>query len=425
MVTAAWAWLADRDLGLDSDAGRVAVALAGAAAVVSAGLLSVRLGPADLPADTSKDALLRRAGQLDRLHEIYLSRFTSKVGRYAPVLTVPLAALGVRRPTGFVRRFLVSWAAVTVVALPVGAVTGWFPPERVVTFAFAIPALAGLSIAWVGGRLRARIGTGLAVAAVVTLVALIGLAAIESWREQAPLLTEEELASSTLAGRIADTTPQGTPLVFVVDEKGSTSIFQAVKNANVIRAAMPPDRVGDVHIFLGEVDDLLAGRPTLRGKEPYDTLSAQLLADIPEGERAVFVVSAFDRSDRSAGDPRLTEWDPGVASTLPGARPLDPLPGELRSVSSVWIVGATLAIAALLWAVGFGWARLVFADLVTAAAAAVGFGVAALALSALVIERLGVPLGGWWGPALAVLLGGGLGYGTLILKGEAPDVAAP
>ena len=71
---------------------------------------------------------------------------------------------------GFTRRFLIAWAAFTLVGVPVGIATGWFPPERVMTFGFALPILAALGITWVWERTEPR--RWLTVASTVVLLAL-------------------------------------------------------------------------------------------------------------------------------------------------------------------------------------------------------------------------------------------------------------
>ena len=69
-------------------------------------------------------------------------------------MTTSLAVAGSFRARGFPRRFLVAWAVVSALALPVGMLTGRFPPDRILTFAFCLPILAGFGLVWIGERLR-------------------------------------------------------------------------------------------------------------------------------------------------------------------------------------------------------------------------------------------------------------------------------
>jgi hypothetical protein len=418
IVAAVWAWVRTSDHGWASDAGRVTAAVAGGAAVVGAGMLSTAIGPARLAVDTSKDAFLRRVGLGTTLHDTYLSRFREKVSTYAPWILLPLALLGTARTRGFTRRFLISWAAVTVLAVPAGIVTGWFPPDRVVTFAFALPVLAALGVVWLW-EVIARRSTWLAWPVAVGLVAVMGWAAFGFWSEQQTFISPEDMASATTAGRIAATLPAGTPLVFIVNDNDTTAIFQATYAANVIRAAIPPERAQDVHLYVGDTDRYFAHQPTVRHDPVYDTLSRTSLAEIPARPAAVFVIHEFNTAPAAREDPHLVRWDSEVSSTVPGPRPLHAGSGELHASNPWQIAGSSLAILLLLWAIGYGWARWAFADAGAAVAAAPGFGVAALIVVALILERVGIPFTGSGGPTAASALAGGLGYLLLVLKGKA------
>ena len=417
IVSAAMAWILEPEHGWRSDAGRVLAALGGGGVVVAAGLLSMVIGPPQLSVDTSKDGFLRRAGLADALHETYQFRFRENVRRYAPWVTLPLAAVGTLQVRGFTRRFLVAWLACTIIGVPLGIATGWFPPERLMTFGFALPMLAALGVTWVWERTEPR--RWLTVVATGILVALFAVPTIDAQRDQQTFMSPEDLSSGAEAGRIAATLPPGTPLVFVVDDLDTSATFLATHVANIARATVPPDRVGDVHVFVGRVPDYFLGRPTVKGAEEYDALSAITLADLPPGPRALFVVHEFDRDPAAFADPHLYAWTDGVWSDVPAPRPLPSLPGELRASAPWPIAGATVAVLALLWLIGAGWASWTFGDPVAAAAAAPAFGVATLTIVALALERIGVPLTGSWGPTIACALAGLGGYGLRFLQGKA------
>ena len=429
LAAAAVAWVLEPEHGWRSDAGRVLVALAGGGLVVGAGLLSMLLGPARLSVDTSKDGFLRRAGLDDALTRNYLFRFRESARRFAPWVTLPLAAVGTLQVHGFTRRFLIAWAAFTLIGVPVGIATGWFPPERVMTFGFALPILAAQGVTWVWERTEPR--RRLTVASTVLLVGLFLLPALSAQHSQQPYMSREDLAAATLVGRIAETLPPDTPLVFVVDDPDRFVTFNATNVANIARAAVPADRADDVYVFVGALDDLLEGRPTERGEEEFDALSRITLADIPDGERALFVAPEWNLAPSPLVDDRLVTWqtatgagaDPAggaeVRSSVPDPRPLPAGEDELASSSPVAIALSGLAVLVFLWIVGAGWAGWTFDDRVAAAASAPAFGVAALTVTALTLERLGVPLGGWWGPALASALAGLGGYALRLVQGTA------
>jgi hypothetical protein len=298
-----------------------------------------------------------------------------------------------------------------LVGVPIGLASGWYPADRLITFAFPVPILAGVGLAWVWRRLEAR--RVLAVAAVGGLAAAMAAGALIAWGRQAPFLTPLEVERVTDAGRIADTTQPGTPLVFVVDDADATATFLATRAGNVIRAAVPPDRARDVYVFVGTPEDLRAGRSTVRGNAEYDALSRLTLADIPTAgpEPLVIVVAPFDRTGAGQGDPELTRWSPGVVASVPGSLEGAPPAREpLTPSSPAGIALAAVGIGALAWVAGFGWSRWTFRDGPTAIAMAPAFGIATLILVAIALERLGLPLSGSVGPTVVVAVAGGGGY---------------
>ena len=425
IVAAAAAWVLEPEHGWRSDAGRVLAALSGGGLVIGAGLLSMLGGPAPLLVDTSKDGFLRRAGLDDSLVDNYLRRFRESLGRFAPWVTLPLAAIGTLQVHSFTRRFLVAWAAFTVVGVPVGFATGWFPPERVMTFGFALPILAALGVTWIWERTEPR--HWLSVVVTATLLALFAVPAVNTQRDQTPYISPEDLAAATLAGRIADGLPPDTPLVFVVDDPDRLVTFLATNVANIARAAVPPERADDVHVFVGTLDDLFAGRPTERGEPEYDALSRITLADLPSGDRALFVAPQWNLDGSALTDPRLVTWVDAsagredaaeVRSSVPDPRPLAPGDDELVPARPWVIALSALAALVFLWFVGTGWARWTFDDRVAAIAAAPALGVAAITITTLGLERLGVPLDVWWGPALASALAAAGGHIVRVMQGE-------
>jgi hypothetical protein len=404
----AWTWVRAREPSGRADAARVGWTLAGGIAIVGAGLLSMLVGPAVLRVDTSKDAFLRRVGMRDELVGDYMDRFRQKARLYAPVSQVFLAYPGSTRVSGFTRRFLLAWALASVVAVPVGLVTGLYPPERILTFGFAFPILAGLGITWVWDRLEPR--RWLSLAAALTLVALIGWIWYGAASQQRTFETAEEVTQLDTAARIASTLPVGTPLVYVVDDPDATAIFLATHAENMILATLPANRIADAYVYIGTSENFRARVPTIRNSLQYDTLSRDLLSQIPTGPSAVFVVKELNKVPTAIADPTLYRWDDGVASSVPNPRPLPPLPDELLASSSAGIAATTLVTLVLLLVIGLGWSRWAFGEGVGAVAAAPASGAAMLLLVGIAAERLGVPLTGTWGPTAISAATGGGGY---------------
>lgn len=413
-VAAGWSSLLDDRFHWQSDGGRAFVALLGGTAIVGGGVLAALVGPAKIGGDTSKDALLRRAGQWAILRDTYLDRFRHDWRRYAPFMTTPLAIAGGFGGRGFSRRFLVAWAAFTVVTVPIGALTGWFPPDRMLTFAFCVPMLAALGVVSLGewlGRWWLAWPVG------IVLVVLISLPTLRSWNDQQTYLSPDELHSATVAARIAATTEPGTSLVFVVNDPTTSGLFLAATSLNVARATVPPDRVQNVYVYVGETAELVAGRPTVRGEPLYDLASRTTLAQIPTGRPlAVFVVREFNRVPEALTDPSLARWDVAVASSVPNPRPLPALPGELAPATPHEIASAAIRTFLLLTVLGLGWAWWAMVDGPGALAIAPAFGTATLTIAALGLERLGVGVQTTGGATLAAVLAGGSGYALLMLR---------
>ena len=422
VAVAVWSLL--RREGSSGDAVNVALATLGGGAIVGAGVLSMAIGPPMLAVDTSRDGFLRRAGMTQTVQEAYVERFDYRWARYVQWLAMPLAVLGSMRTSGFARRVLVAWTALVVIGAPIGLLTGWYPADRLITFGFSVPALAGVGVVAVWVWLERRAWLATVVAAV--LFALMAAGALIAWNRQLPYISSTEVDQVTMAARIAQAAAPDAPMVFIVDQRDGNASFLATRGANVIRAVVPPDRAADVYVYVGTASNLFAHVPTILGRTEYDALSRLYLSDIPEGPTTVFLLSAFDQGNVATDDPHLYPWGDGVSSSVaPGdvGTQLAPASEPLRPSSAVQIVLTTFAILGLCGAVGFGWARWSGLDVVAAAAIAPAFGVAALALCGVALERMGLPLSGSGGPTVVVLLAAAAGYALLVV--QRPAVAPP
>ncbi len=410
-----WAALHEGDFGWNTDAGRVATALLGGIGIAVLGVLAATIGAPRVPGDTSTDSFMRGTGQLRALRRSYLDRFLVNWRRYSPFMTVGLATAGAFRAHGFARRLLLSWTAVSAVGLVVGAATGWYPPDRILMFAFCLPLLAAFGLVALGDRLGRW---WLAWPVGIVLTALIVAPAVRDWRDQFPYISPDEVAHLTLAGRIAaDRTPLGTPLVFVADSPDTDqALFLLTHTANVARAAVPPERVKDVYVFIGSPADLAAGHPSANGDPRYDLASAATFSRIPPGEHATFVIAEEIRDLSQLDTPGLTRWDAAVASSEGSPAPLAPADGELTPVEPRKILAATWRTFLLLLVLGLGWSWWALGDVASGVAAAPAFAAPLLALTAFVLERLGLPLGTLGTSTLACAIAGGCGYGLLGLR---------
>jgi hypothetical protein len=388
---AALAWRA----GARDEARDIALAVTAGGLVAGAGVLATIAGPGPIHAETSKDGYLRRAGLGRELVEAYRERFRLRAARYVQWISVPLAVAGTADAGGFLQRFLISWLVVIAIGVPIGYVTGWLPPDRLVTFGFAVPIGAALGLAWLQRRLDARVW--LARVLVVGFAGWMIVGALLAWGRQRPFISPHEARVLAGAANILDV-PSGTPIVFPVDDGDPTSTFLAARVANMARAAIPPDRAADVYVFVGTVTDLLAGKPTHTGDPAFDALSETTLEMIPEPAKAqVIVVKKFYQPHDAASDPRMFDYGGGIFSNIercctPGEVRREPL--ALRPATSAGITIATVAILILLTVIGLGYARASFDDALAAIATAPAFGAGSLTLTAIALDRLGLRLEG-------------------------------
>ena len=413
---AAWS-LARRERGWRSDAGRVALATLGGGAILGGGLLAMTIGPARLLVDTSKDGFLRRAGMTDAVRHAYLERALHRWTRYVQWLALPLAALGLMRTSGFARRVLAAWTALVVLGAPFGLLTGWFPADRLITFGFAIPALAGVGVVAVWLWLERRVWLATLVAA--ALVGVMASGALIAWSRQEPFISPLEVEQATTAARIADTLPAGTPLVFIVDDADTTVSFLATRAANVIRAAMPPDRAADVYIYVGTPENFLAAEPTVRGSPEYDAMSRLYLATSRRTRRRGGVPPGAVRPDAGRDDrtPACSAGRRGLCDD-PGPVVAGRRPRSARALVAGEIVLAAFVLLALTGAsASAGRDGPVSTRPPRPRRPRVRRGHARDRRRRL--EPLGLPLSGSWGPAVVALLAGGHGHRPARLAGQA------
>jgi len=288
--------------------GRILGAAAGGGALAGLGLLANTVGPGPLAADTSADAFMRRAGLAAELRSAYLTRFRHHWARYVPWLSLPFAWAGRRGTDQPIRAILDAWTLVALAGLAASLVTQLVPGVRLLAFAFAIPILAASGLARTSRAITNRVLSALVISAVV--VAMLFAAGL-TWSRERPYAEPIVLDRiQTAADRLEDTAAD-TPLVFVVDEPVDDGLlpFRVTNTGNLLRAHLPAERIDDVSVFVGDVGDLLAQRPTLSGEPLHDALSRQSLAD-------------FDGTDLSAARVLILTSREALQEPPPGAESL-------------------------------------------------------------------------------------------------------
>jgi hypothetical protein len=420
LLTALIVFLERLRVGLEqSEAVHLVGATLGGGAILGGGMLALLPGPGAIDAITSKDGLLRHAGLGGELAHLYRERLLQHWARYVEYISIPLGVVGFADvEDDLLQRFFLSWFAALVAGVAFCLTTGLAPPDRFVTFGFVVPILAGLGLARVFRWLRQR-NVALAWILSVSLVGAMVAGAGITWWRQKPFIGPAEVAAATAAGSTTvDLRPAHFPLVFIVDDSDATAAFLAPRAENLIRASVPPDRIRDVHVYVGTLDNYLHDRPTLRGDPEFDALSRLYLSEIRAaggpGNAMTFLLQPFAPSDFAAaqrggrapfapGAIVLNDADLLVRGTVTG--PFDTL--DASSPLLTFVTGAGMLV--LLFVVGFGWALCSARDPVHAFALAPAFGVAALILGGFVIDRVGVPLTGAGPPAISAVAAAG-GY---------------
>ncbi|MEX2274116.1 MAG: hypothetical protein WEA10_00920 [Actinomycetota bacterium] len=410
------AGLARRDTSRDADDAepgeerRIVTAVLGAGAIVGAGLLSILWGARPPDVETSRDGFLRRAGLGAELASAYRDRFVDRWTRYVQWASLPLAAIGIGLARGFVARLLLAWSAVTVVGVLVGLAFAWYPPDRFVTFGFAIPILAGLGIARAITGARGRWRPVVYAAAAVLSVAMV-LGASFAWFRNEPYITEEEVHAAETAGRFLDGLPMPALFSFPVEEPDAPApTFELARAWNVVLASVPADRIRE------PVPSLLPA--SIHASEEARRVG-RVLEEIAD-ERPLGEQHTLDAAMRPfiARWPSSTgrQWEDEVLvvdgpETPASATPRDPLgrtsPGQIALASIVLLL--VLGVA------GFGWAAASVTSTVTRVSIAPAFGAAALILTGLVVDRVGIRLDGPV-PAIAAVLAAGSGYAFFLLQ---------
>lgn len=411
----------------ETEFGRVGLAVLGGMALLGAGLLPMLHGPRPPDVDTSKDALLRRLGMSGDLRTAYWSRFLDRSARYVQWVSIPLAIFGLPNARGFVGRVLRSWGVATLVGVVVALATAWFPADRFVTFGYVVPILAALGLVRLARALGARRRLAVVVCGALAIAMVLGAAF--AWRRQAPFISDEEVHTVTTAGRYLSSSPRAAASLFFVAPSDS-GLFELPRASNVIRAALPPDRIRSAVIVTTRDPNHLA-RPSDSATQigrAMDELARRRFLETFRSNPSVltfalrpFLNEAFPSpAPPAAGEiaPGVETWNPSPRGAEPGnaliglpapvAEPVDPLVPS----SPAGIALASIAVLGLLGAAGLGWARAWLGPGMSSVALAPALGLALLTIAGILLDRLGVSLAGSIGPTIATALAGAGGYLT-------------
>lgn len=337
-----------------------------------------------------------------------------KVALFVPAfrlpITVPFAAAGIAAlawPRDRDRRdglaLLVVWACVSApgfFALRVLDLTN--PAHRLLTFSIGLPVLGAAALAAfirIADRVRPRVKGVAAIVGVITLLALLVVTTADWWGNNDRAFQPAQLAQVRAAGRYLERADVAGPVIFVV---GGRSL---PRQDQIIRAGLPAELIPRALLYLGTATNLLAGRPTLTGDPKVDAESTEAwahVAPILDEQPAMLELSTFQRGRyRPVGGIEVASGVRVLQGPALENGPVPTPPQEAAEPGALVLsaIGALLLIAA----VGSGWSTWVMRGRpLSRLGLAPAFGIAALTLSGLVVDRLGFELGGAPGVAAVV-----------------------
>lgn len=304
---------------------------------------------------------------------------------------------------------LVPWALIPAAAALVYVAGRTVPLQRALSFALAIPLLGALGLVAAVGWVRGRFGRVAAAAA--ALLAIVALTfsvtfAWETWRTRKPWSEDRPLAEFYTLGRYL--TDADRPAIVVVDEPRAEGDFGTVPVMRRFRAELPARLALDSTVYLGDPELLVEGRPTLRPEvSGFDEVSRETWRAarslLPQDPIIVILrshLTGFARAVEAHPGWRTNEWMAVVSGPPPPVRPVAP---ERPSAASLvaWSV-SSLAVIAL---AGAGWVvRLGGGSPALRLALAPATGLAALVVAGLLVERLGVRMGGPGGVVMVIVV---------------------
>jgi hypothetical protein len=252
--------------------------------------------------------------------DFFFDRMVAWLDTMHPLLNGPLFLIGIvgllaagrKAAEDHLSLVAIVWLAPLVGALGFLADKA-YPYYRFFNTTLAWILLVGLGI-WFAARFFIARG-GLALLGLVALLAIVGNNFIQGleqskWNaEGAGWISDGTRADLDALRSHLDSLDEDTPVIFVIDDEPAQpfQIYGFTKlSGNTSRYGLPQGMIDRGHLYLGSLDNLLAGEPTLTGEETYDTLSPALLKDAEEGiaasgkEPVIVLASAFNQKGANA-----------------------------------------------------------------------------------------------------------------------------
>ena len=259
--------------------------------------------------------------------DFFLARMIDWIAAARPLLNGPLFVIGLLSVFAGGRRWVENDLAVVSVAwlAPLAGAFGFLAGFAYPYYRFFNTTLAWVLLVGVGAFVAIRFFLGLAAKGGVNVLAWLGVVAIAAilatnfttqlelsgWNDPKKgwLSADESRDLTALRANLSASTSEDTPVVFVIDDEPDRpfQIWGFTKlSGNTSRFAMPQGQIDRAYLYLGSLENYLAGRPTERGEETYDKLSPALLEDAEAGieasgeEPVVVVAKIFNAAGANA-----------------------------------------------------------------------------------------------------------------------------
>jgi hypothetical protein len=349
------------------DTRNIAVTAVAGLGVSTLGLVAAASGGTSFDVPTSLDVFLAQTHQVSRLHALFLERFRPKLAGYALWAWLPLAAVAIPRLRTRLGRLLMSWVAVTVIAVIAGLALQPFPPHRIVAFAFCLPLLATLALDAIGARLP-RFGLPVAVGVVLCIAA----SATRTWMDAPRPFNDPSAAGAAAAASQIERAPSGVVVVDLPPDANATAVA-VIRWTNLLRATVPASRIEDVVIRFPEPDVTNA-----------DSFSLWRSSD----DRVRAALAAGPVSEVALGDPTGIVPLAGAVS-IPSRTPAPPAP----TTSVAALIAAIAGWVTLCGIAGCGWCIAAGQRGVRLLERSVGVGLGVLIFGSSLVDRMGLRLG--------------------------------
>lgn len=247
--------------------------------------------------------------------DFFFDRMVLWLDAMHPLLNGPLFFIGIAGLLVAGRRAVEDDLSLVAIVwlLPLVGAFGFLADKAYPYYRFFNTTLAWVLLVGVGTYFAARFFIsrgGLALLGLLAIAVIIGNNFVQGleqsgWsRPASGWITGEARTDLDALRGYLEGVDEDTPVIFVIDDEPAQpfQIYGFTKlSGNTSRYGLPLGMIDRGYLYLGDFENLLAGEPTLRGEETYDTLSPALLRDTEKGiaasdeEPLVVVASVFNK----------------------------------------------------------------------------------------------------------------------------------